>query len=96
MLRAYIFLTGAGAGAAAAAAFVLDFGAAAMGAAFAGLDAFALAGAFFAVFFGACGGFNVSRRVDGGEGVFKALIRAPGRTDFFLGAAFFFACENNG
>ena len=54
MLRAYIFLTGAGAGAAAAAAFVLDFGAAAMGAAFAGLDAFALAGAFFAAF-GACG-----------------------------------------
>ena len=53
MLRAYIFLAGAGAGAAAAAALVLDFGAAAMGAAFAGLDAFALAGAFFAVFFGA-------------------------------------------
>ncbi len=54
MLRAYIFLAGAGAGAAAAAlAFVLDWGAAAMGADFAGLDAFALAGAFFAVFFGA-------------------------------------------
>ena len=69
MLRAYIFLAGAGAGAAAAAAFVLDLGAAAMGAAFAGLDAFALAGAFFAVFFGACGGLNVSRRVDGGGGV---------------------------
>ena len=70
MLRAYIFLAGAGAGAAAAAlAFVLDWGAADMGAAFAGLDAFALAGAFFAVFFGACGGLNVSRRVDGGGGV---------------------------
>ena len=53
MLRAYIFFAGAGAGAAAAAAFVLDFGAAAMGADFAGLDAFALAGAFFAAF-GAC------------------------------------------
>ena len=53
MLRAYIFLAGAGAGAAAAAAFVFDLGAAAMGADFAGLDAFALAGAFFAVFFGA-------------------------------------------
>ena len=64
MLRAYIFLAGAGAGAAAAAAFVLDLGAAAaMDDDFAGLDAFALAGAFFAVFFGACGGFNVSRRV---------------------------------
>ena len=72
MLRAYIFLAGAGAGAAAAAAFVLDLGAAAaMDDDFlaAGLDAFALAGAFFAAFFGA---------------------------DFFLGAAFFFACENNG
>ena len=69
MLRAYIFFAGAGAGAAAAAAFVLDFGAAAMGAAFAGLDAFALAGAFFAAFFGAWGGLNVSRRVDGGGGV---------------------------
>ena len=69
MLRAYIFLAGAGAGAAAAACFVLDLGAAAMGADFAGLDAFALAGAFFAVFFGACGGLNVSRRVDGGGGV---------------------------
>ena len=69
MLRAYyIFFAGAGAGAAAA-CFVLDLGAAAMGAAFAGLDAFALAGAFFAVFFGACGGLNVSRRVDGGGGV---------------------------
>ena len=56
MLRAYIFFAGAGAGAAAAACFVLDLGVAAMGAAFAGLDAFALAGAFFAVFFGACGG----------------------------------------
>ena len=69
MLRAYIFFAGAGAGAAAAACFVLDLGVAAMGAAFAGLDAFALAGAFFAAFFGACGGFNVSRRVDGGGGV---------------------------
>ena len=70
MLRAYIFLAGAGAGAAAAPlAFVLDWGAAAMSADFAGLDAFALAGAFFAAFFGACGGFNVSRRVDGGGGV---------------------------
>ena len=70
MLRAYIFLAGAGAGAAAAAALVLDLGAAAaMDDDFAGLDAFALAGAFFAVFFGACGGFNVSRRVDGGGGV---------------------------
>ena len=74
MLRAYIFLAGAGAGAgaAAAAAFVLDLGAAAaMDDDFlaAGLDAFALAGAFFAVFFGACGGLNVSRRVDGGGGV---------------------------
>ena len=47
MLRAYIFLAGAGAGAAEA-CFVLDLGAAA-----AGLDAFALAGAFFAAFFGA-------------------------------------------
>ena len=56
MLRAYIFLAGAGAGAAAAAALVLDLGAAAaMDDDFlaAGLDAFALAGAFFAVFFGA-------------------------------------------
>ena len=74
MLRAYyIFFAGAGAGAAAAAAaFVLDLGAAAaMDDDFlaAGLDAFALAGAFFAVFFGACGGLNVSRRVDGGGGV---------------------------
>ena len=70
MLRAYIFFAGAGAGAAAAAAaFVLDFGAAAMGAAFLLVDAFALAGAFFAAFFGACGGLNVSRRVDGGGGV---------------------------
>ena len=72
MLRAYIFLAGAGAGAAAAAAFVLDLGAAAaMDDDFlaAGLDAFALAGAFFAAFFGACGGLNVSRRVDGGGGV---------------------------
>ena len=76
MLRAYIFLAGAGAGAAAAAAFVLDFGAAAMGAAFAGFDAFALAGAFFAVFFGACGGLNVSRRVDGGGGVLNLDSRA--------------------
>ena len=42
-------------------------------------------------FFGACSGLNVSRSV-GGE--FKALIRAPWRTDFFLGAAFFFACGN--
>ena len=68
MLRAYIFLAGAGAGAAAAAAaLVLDLGAAAIGADF--LDAFALAGAFFAAFFGACGGFNVSRRVDAGGGV---------------------------
>jgi len=70
MLRAYIFLAGAGAGvAAAAAALVLDFGAAAMGAAFLLVDAFALAGAFFAAFFGACGGLTVSRRVDGGGGV---------------------------
>ena len=71
MLRAYIFLAGAGAGAAAAAAaLVFDLGAAAaMDDDFAGLDAFALAGAFFAVFFGACGGLNVSRRVDGGGGV---------------------------
>ena len=55
MLRAYIFLAGAGAGAAAAAAaLVFDLGAAAaMDDDFAGLDAFALAGAFFAVFFGA-------------------------------------------
>ena len=56
MLRAYIFFAGAGAGAAAAAAFVLDLGAAAaMDDDFlaAGLDAFALAGAFFAAFFGA-------------------------------------------
>ena len=69
MLRAYIFLAGAGAGAAAAAAaFVLDLGAAAMADDFAGFDAFALAGAFFAAFFGACGGLNVSRRVDGGTG----------------------------
>ena len=59
MLRAYIFFAGAGAGAAAAAAFVFDLGAAA-----AGLDAFALAGAFFAAFFGACGGSNVSRSVE--------------------------------
>ena len=71
MLRAYIFLAGAGAGAAVAAAlaFVLDWGAAAMGADF--LDAFALAGAFFAAFFGACGGLNMSRRVDGGAGCLK-------------------------
>ena len=70
MLRAYIFLAGAGAGAAAAAAaLVFDLGAAAMGADFLLADAFALAGAFFAVFFGACGGLNVSRRVDGGGGV---------------------------
>ena len=73
MLRAYIFLAGAGAGAAeaAAAAFVLDLGAAAaMDDDFlaAGLDAFALAGAFFAAFFGACGGSNVSRSVEGGGG----------------------------
>ena len=55
MLRAYIFFAGAGAGAGAAAAlaFVLDWGAAAMGADFLLADAFALAGAFFAVFFGA-------------------------------------------
>ena len=54
MLRAYIFLAGAGAGAAAAAAaLVFDLGAAAMGADFLLADAFALAGAFFAVFFGA-------------------------------------------
>ncbi len=43
MLRAYIFLAGAGAAAAAGADFLA-----------AGLDAFALAGAFFAAFFGAC------------------------------------------
>ena len=50
MLRAYyIFFAGAGAAAAAEACLVFDLGAAA-----AGLDAFALAGAFFAAFFGAC------------------------------------------
>ena len=57
MLRAYIFFAGAGAGAAAAAAFVFDLGAAAaMDDDFAGLDAFALAGAFFAAFLGAYDG----------------------------------------